>query len=267
MTMVLRRPWAICRVLVIGAMLLTLLPGLSYAAGASEKGAPADVAGSSEGDPVLSFEDEFADEFADEGPIISDPIEPFNRAMFWFNDRLYFYLLKPVARAYRTVPEGARTSIANFFRNIHSPVRALNALLQLRIKATVEEVWKFSVNSTVGVFGLFDVTKGTGIDGADKDFGQTLGYYGIGQGPYLVLPFLGPSSLRDGVGKVADGYVDPIYVATERTTDVILITGAETINTLSLDKDTYEGIKRDALDPYSFIKNAYGQMRENKVKH
>lgn len=248
--------------LIAGLALCMWMPVTAFAADAASS-----ASGASENTDPLSLDDEFGDEYADKGPIISDPLEPFNRAMFWFNDKMYFYLIKPVAKAYRVVPEGVRVAVSNFFDNIHAPVRAVNALLQLRFKAAAQEVWKFSINSTVGVLGFFNVTKGTGIEGADEDFGQTLGYYGVGQGPYLVLPFLGPSSFRDGVGMVAEGYVDPIYVETDRTTDVILIKGAETVNTLSLDKDTYEGIKRDSLDPYTFVKNAYGQLRENKVNH
>jgi len=240
-------------------MMIILVPDLSFAKEHGDSSATAAF------DP--DFEDEFGDEFADQGEIISDPLEPVNRAIFWFNDRLYFYLLKPVARGYRVVPEGVRSSIANFFTNIRAPVRVLNALLQLKGKEAVGELWHFSINTTVGILGFFNVTKDSGVKGADEDFGQTLGYYGVGQGPYLVLPFLGPSSLRDGTGLVADGYVDPVYSDIEHTSDVVLMKAAKVINALSLDKDTYEGIKRDALDPYTFIKNAYGQQRENKVKH
>jgi len=259
------------QVIILGVLMLTmLLPSLSFAADALGDGnmeaAPAEPETATAASE-LSFEDEFGDEYADQVEIISDPLEPVNRAMFWFNDRLYFYLLKPVARGYRVVPEDVRSGISNFFYNIRSPIRVVNALFQLRFKEAVGEVWHFSINTTVGVLGFFNVTKDSGVKRSDEDFGQTLGYYGLGQGAYLVLPFLGPSSLRDGVGLVADGYIDPVYGDTEHTSDVILIKTAEAINTLSLDKDTYEAIKRDSLDPYTFVKNAYGQMRENKVKH
>ncbi|MBN2428619.1 MAG: VacJ family lipoprotein [Deltaproteobacteria bacterium] len=209
---------------------------------------------------IGDFEDDpFAEESTDAK--IADPIESFNRASFWFNDKLYFYLLKPVARVYRVVPEQGRKSVSNFFSNLATPVRFANSLLQLKFTDAGRELGRLALNTTVGVGGLLDPAKSLGMDKKEEDFGQTLGRYGLGQGFYLVIPVLGPSSLRDGVGRVADSFLDPMtYVLAfpER----IGAKAFDTVNYISLDKDTYESIKKDALDPYLFIRNAYAQRRE-----
>jgi len=212
-------------------------------------------------------EDLFSDPFDEEWKevLIADPIEPVNRAVFWFNDKLYFYFLKPVARSYRIVPEQGRVSMGRFFSNLAAPVRFVNSLLQLRMKDAGGELGRFCLNSTVGLAGLLDPAKTLGIDKKEEDFGQTLGHYGVGQGFYLVLPFLGSSSLRDGLGDVVDRFFDPqTYLLT--TWERLGATGLEAVNFLSLDKETYESIKRDSLDPYLFIRNAYAQRREGMVK-
>lgn len=220
--------------------------------------------------PELDLEEDFLNEdFGDEDfedeITISDPIEPFNRAMFWVNDKLYFYILKPVARVVRVVPEPARESVSNFFANLATPVRLVNSLLQLKFNDATVEVARFVLNTTVGVGGLFDVARSEGFPAKNEDFGQTLGFYGLGPGFYIVWPLFGPSTLRDSVGFAADGFLDPVPYVVE---DFELYLGIEALdreNELSLDKDTYEGIKKDALDPYLFIRNAYIQNREGKI--
>jgi len=201
--------------------------------------------------------------------VISDPIEPFNRGMFWFNDKLYFYLLKPVARVYRVVPVPARESVSRAFSNLGTPVRFVNATLQLKLKKAGTELGRFVINSTLGILGLFDPARSMGLKKHDEDFGQTMGHYGAGTGFYLVLPVFGPSNLRDGLGKLVDNLVDPItspYYVKLKPEEEIGLKVYDQINALSLDKDTYEGIKRDALDPYLFVRNAYMQRRAAKVK-
>jgi phospholipid-binding lipoprotein MlaA len=189
--------------------------------------------------------------------------------MFWFNDKLYFYLLKPVARAYRVVPEPARESVSRAFSNLGTPVRFVNATLQLKFREAGTELGRFVLNSTIGIFGLFDPAQTMGLKKHEEDFGQTLGHYGAGPGFYLVIPILGPSNLRDGVGRVADILVDPItspYYLELKQLEEIGLRSYDQVNNLSLDKDTYEGIKRDALDPYLFVRNAYMQHRAAKVE-
>lgn len=201
--------------------------------------------------------------------VVWDPIEPFNRGVFWFNDKLYVHALKPVARGYRAVlPEPVRKSVGNFFHNLATPVRFVNALLQLKGRKASDELFKCIFNSTFGLAGLFDVGGGfpENVDG--EDFGQTLGHYGTSPGFYLVLPILGPSNARDTVGKVADSLTHPVpspYYLQMKPLEVAGVESYETVNGLSLDKDTYESIKKEALDPYLFMRNAYMQSRAARI--
>ncbi|WP_305042623.1 MlaA family lipoprotein [Geoalkalibacter sp.] len=208
----------------------------------------------------------FENEFDEDVVAVYDPIEPFNRAMFWFNDKLYFYLLKPVARAYRVVPEPARVSVGNFFSNVATPVRLANCLLQFRFPDAGRELGRFVVNTTWGVGGLFDPAhKRLGWHKKDEDLGQTLGYFGIPAGPYLVLPLFGPSNPRDAVGRIGDGVLDPWPYVLDETWEVIAVKTYDRVNWLSLDRDTYEAIKREQLDPYLFIRDAYAQRRDAMI--
>lgn len=217
-----------------------------------------------------AFNSDFDIDFDDLGgpdKLISDPFEPINRGVFWVNDKLYFYLFKPVAKGYRmVVPRPARVSVSNFFMNIATPVRAGNALLQLKFSNFGTETYRFVVNSTVGVAGLFDPAANiAGVRRVHGDFGQTLGVYGFGHGFYLVLPVVGPSSLRDGTGSFVDSFADPFRYTGLATEDLIMIRLFDSTNRLSLDRDTYEGIVRDSLDPYLFIRTAYAQRRLAQV--
>ncbi|MBD1401671.1 VacJ family lipoprotein [Pelovirga terrestris] len=217
-------------------------------------------------EPQKGLDSGFDADFDDwDAPIklIADPFEPINRGVFWVNDKLYFYLFKPLARGYGAiVPRPARVSVSNFFSNVATPVRVANALLQLNLTNVGTETYRFIVNSTIGVAGLFDpATSVAEVRRAPADFGQTLGKYGFGHGFYLVLPIVGPSSLRDGTGTFVDSYVGPVRYAGLATEDLLLVRVFESTNRLSLDRDTYEGIKRDALDPYLFIRSAYAQRR------
>ncbi len=218
-----------------------------------------------------SFDQEFADNFSetDNIPLISDPFEGLNRGIFWFNDKLYFYLLKPVARAYRVVPRPVRQSISDFFSNISSPVRIVNSGLQFKFGDAGRETTRFFVNTTIGLGGLIDAADKWGkLPKKDEDFGQTLGVYHIGQGPYLILPFLGPSSLRDASGSVVDAFLDPLTSDLNRNwslLDKAEFTAGLAVNYLSLDDDSYEKLKRDSLDPYLFMRDAYAQYRVAKV--
>jgi phospholipid-binding lipoprotein MlaA len=213
-------------------------------------------------DDLFMFDD--MDEF-----IVADPLEPINRGIFWFNDKLYFYLMKPVARGYRRViPESMRVSVQHFFNNLATPVRLINSGLQFRFRDAGNELLRFAVNTSLGIGGFFDPAKEHfNIRGKDEDTGQTLGHYGFGPGFYLVLPVLGPSNLRDGIGLLADSRMDLTSYAWEENQDYLGVKVLDAINELSLDKDTYEGIKQDALDPYLFVRDAYIQYRQNKVRN
>lgn len=212
-------------------------------------------------DPVE--EDPFAED--DLELQVYDPIEPVNRGIFWFNDKLYFYLFKPVAKGWRIVPEPARISVDNFFTNLATPVRLVNSLLQFKFAESGDEIFRFIINSTIGVAGLFDPASADGFPKREKDLGQTFGHYGAGSGPYLILPIFGPSNLRDGIGRIGDVFLDPLPYFL-RDGEVIAAKVLDGENELSLDKDTYEGIKKHEIDPYLFIRNAYEQSRDAKIK-
>ena len=197
---------------------------------------------------------------------LADPLEPANRAFFEFNDRLYFWVLKPVASTYKkALPEPLRGSIRNFFLNVATPIRMVNCLLQLDMKGVGTELFRLVVNSTMGVVGFGDAgSEVFGVERRRADFGETLGVYGLGPAFYIDWPFLGPSSARDSVGFAGDYFLDPlsylplVYGAGTR--------GYDRVNATSLTLGEYESLKRAALDPYIALRNAYYQYRQNQVE-
>jgi len=229
------------------------------------------LAGADATAPADSDADEYLPFMDDDDTVLEvyDPLEPINRGIFWFNDKMYFYVMKPLARGFRYVPEPWRVSLKNFFNNLQAPVTIVNATLQGKFADAGNELTRFATNTTLGIGGLFDPSKEHfGIRPKEEDTGQTLGYYGVGPGPYLVLPFLGPSNLRDGVGLLADTRLDLAYYIWgkgKNNYDYYGILAFKMINNLSLDKDTYEGIKKDALDPYLFVRDAYAQYRQSQI--
>jgi phospholipid-binding lipoprotein MlaA len=201
---------------------------------------------------------------------IADPLEPFNRAMYQFNDKLYFWVLKPLAQGYKAiVPEVARVGVSNFFTNIAFPVRFVNCLLQANIGGAARELGRFALNTLGGVGGLFDPASHPDVDLAkqDEDFGQTLGVYGVGQGFYINWPILGPSSPRDTLGMAGDFFLYPItYYYSDSWVVSGALRGVEKVNDVSLRIGDYESLKEAAIDPYVAIRDAYVQYRLNKVK-
>jgi len=217
--------------------------------------------------PIDNTDDDVDSLQEDKEPVrIADPLEPVNRAFFQFNDKLYFWLLKPVARGYAFVaPEDVRISVRNFFVNISAPVRIVNNLLQFKIKGAGSELLRFGVNSTMGILGLFDVAKNElGISMNDEDFGQTLGVWGLGPGIYINWPIIGPSSLRDSVGLAGDYFVEPLNYVNPLVTRIAVKAG-DRINSVSLSIGDYEEIKKDAIDPYNAVKDIYYQYRQSKI--
>jgi phospholipid-binding lipoprotein MlaA len=206
--------------------------------------------------------------FGEESPpvAVSDPIEPVNRGIFYVNDKLYRWVLKPVAKGYRyVVPEGARIAVRNFFSNLGTPIRAANTLLQGKIKATGTELARFTINSTIGFAGLFDPAKDWNLDRKDEDTGQTLGVYGLGHGMYVVLPILGPSSVRDAVGFVGDTFLDPLAYISPADAAI----GANAVRSetnLSFKIEDIDDLTGAAVDPYIAVRDAYIQSREKRVK-
>ena len=135
----------------------------------------------------------------------ADPLEPLNRGVYQFNEAVDNAIVKPVAQVYRAViPQFVRSSVSNFFANINDVIVALNNLLQGKFTAAYSDFGRIAINSTLGLGGLFDIASEAGIEKHEEDFGQTLGYWGIGNGPFLMLPVLGPSTVRDSVGRYVD---------------------------------------------------------------
>ena len=194
-----------------------------------------------------------------------DPLEPVNRAIYSFNDGVDNAILKPLAEGYRAVlPAFARTGVSNFFANINDVLIALNNLLQGKIVNAISDLGRVVVNTTVGVLGFMDIATEFGLEKHNEDFGQTLGYWGIGDGPYLVIPLLGPSNLRDTVGKVVDHRTDPLtYVESMRARNVLW--GTRMISQRADLLDTSKILETAALDPYEFLRDAYLQRRRNLV--
>jgi phospholipid-binding lipoprotein MlaA len=196
-----------------------------------------------------------------------DPWEPFNEKTFWFNRKYDQYLLKPVATAYhKVVPDAVQTSLKNALTNVGVVRRLVNNVLQLNFPGVGREVSRFVINSTLGVAGFFDPAKAWfGIEKSDRDTGQTLGVWGMGNGPYLVLPFLPPLTVRDGIGFVVDVALDPvIYFAPFAATAGR--TGATVVNDRSMNLELFENVEETTLDLYSAVRNGYLQRRAKVVR-
>lgn len=210
--------------------------------------------------------DEFEEEYKGKSIQVADPLAPWNRLMFHVNDKLYFWFLKPLARGYTFIFPGViRTGVKNFFRNIFTPIRFTNSLLQGRSTAAGHEFASFIFNSTWGVLGFGEpAQKKLKIPLSDEDFGQTFGAYGIGNGFYIVWPVIGPSTLRDSVGLVGDRFLNPIsYV--DPTSLAIGIWFYDRLNETSFRIGEYEAIKEAAIEPYEAIRDGYIQFRKAKV--
>jgi len=223
-----------------------------------------------EDDDFLDEEDEDLGGLnGEEAPAVADPLEGFNRLMFKVNDKLYFWILRPAALGYsRIMPEPGRVAVKRFFANVFTPVRLANNILQFKFKYAAVEVARFVINTTVGVAGFMDPAKSRwNLAMHEEDFGQTLGFYGMGPGIYLNLPVFGPSNIRDTIGMVADIFLSPTaYILPNDREIVVGIDAYKRVNEASLNIGLYEGIKRDALDPYIFIRNAYQQHRVSEIK-
>lgn len=193
-----------------------------------------------------------------------DPWERFNRASYKFNDSLDRAVAKPVAKAYKKVtPRVVRTGISNFISNLGSITVIVNDVLQGKMKQAGRDSGRFLLNSTLGLAGILDPASAAGIERGDEDFGQTLGKWGVKSGPYLMLPFLGPSTVRDTAGRIPDQFTNPLNYVNEweyrygvRALDILELRAG----LLDLDAQIAE-----SHDPYAFIRNAWLQRREFKV--
>ena len=231
------------------------------------------------------FDDEFEDEFGAAEKEVFDPLSGYNRVMTDFNDSLYVWVLDPVARGYRWVlPYAARRGVKNFFHNLLFPLRFVNNALQLKIKNAGEEFLRFSINSTIGILGFWDPAKEWfDLEAHEEDFGQTLGYYGVGGGFHVVLPFLGPSNVRDMLSLYPDMQMDPVnYVenrpynfpkqegeyqgVSKQTLQEVDLTLLKIINRESLRIGQYANLKKDAIELYPFLRDVYEQNRAKLIK-
>ncbi len=206
---------------------------------------------------------------------VNDPLYGWNRFWFTFND--YFYTgIRPVVQGYRyVVPEFARTGMKNVYDNFTFPVRFLNALLQLNLTKAAREFGRFMINSTFGVGGFFDLAKSDpNLQPGNEDFGQTLGYYGMGEGFYIVWPLLGPSSARDSVGLAGDIAANPLtwifglwdYKGQDQTWYLsYAVSAGNRFNRLPEYLDDYESMKKSALEPYVSMRDFYIQYRRGRI--
>lgn len=195
----------------------------------------------------------------------NDPLETMNRGIFKFNEKADEYVLEPVAKGYQYVtPASVDRGITRFFSNLDDVVVFVNDILQLKFKQAASDGGRFVVNTTVGLLGFLDFATDWGMPKHNEDFGQTMGFYGVGTGPYIVLPILGPSNLRDTAGLFADAVVDPIYQIDEHRTKwaVVALKGIDTRADLI---DLKKVVDDAALDPYEFMRSLHFQRREYLV--
>lgn len=203
------------------------------------------------------------------GEVISDPFEGGNRVMMSINEGIDKAVLEPVARGYRYVaPKPVRTSVRNFLRNLKSPIVMGNQLLQGDLEGFANATGRLVINTLLGVGGLFDVADMGGIPYESEDFGQTLAVWGVGNGPYMVIPLLGPSTVRDGTGMLVDAFADPVRIYMfNHDLEWLHYTrvGVGIIDTREEYLDIIDDLRRNSFDYYAAIRSAYYQRRQALV--
>lgn len=226
-------------------------------------------------DKAAKGDDGEVDEYATASDI-SDPLEKLNRGTFWVNDQLYTFLLRPISKGYELIlPRPVRKGIDNAFENVKYPVRVVNCTLQGKFKRAGQETGKFVVNTVGGVGGIFRPAESIPAlaNLPEEDTAQTFGQWGIPNGPYLVLPLLGPSSVRDAVGLVGDYALNPVnwpylywYGSRSKHDWVIVPPLSNTLRSTPGQIDRYDTITKDAVDPYLSARSAYSQNRAEAIK-
>jgi phospholipid-binding lipoprotein MlaA len=196
-----------------------------------------------------------------------DPLEGLNRGIYKFNDVTDKAIFKPVAGAYKAIaPSPIQTGISNFFANLRTFMTAINEVLQFKFHEAGQSAGRFAVNTTIGIGGLFDVASKQGIPQYKEDFGQTLGHWGVGNGAYVVIPFLGPSTLRDGIGDFAESAtINPIFWLNHNVALRNTLIGTLYVSTRASYLPGSDLLDEAALDPYTFMRDAYLQRRENQI--
>jgi phospholipid-binding lipoprotein MlaA len=239
---------------------------------------PPDIQSDEPFDPFATADEGAGEEY--------DPWEPMNTSIFEFNRQMDRFVLKPVATGYNFVtPDLVQIGISNFFYNIHFAPRFLNNIFQGKVKGAGIELGRFLINSTVGIAGFFDVAKKIDLVTPEEDLGQTLGFYGVKPGPYLVVPFLPPFTVRDFVGYVGDIFLNPInwlvvpiievedvpsvIAHKNRATTGIIQTGSrvfEIVNERSRNLEKFQGVEEATLDLYTAVRNGYLQKRAQAIR-
>ncbi len=208
------------------------------------------------------------DPFAEEEIEIAEMPDPFerwyNRPVYVFNDNFYEYLMRPVAQTYRDmIAEDFRIMIRNLFSTVTFPARLVSSLLQFKFDKAGRVIGRVLINCTLGFVCMVDVANEEyGIELVDEDFGQVLGFYGIPSGPYLILPFLGPSSIRDGIGRAADALMNPLFWVVPDFITAAGLTAGFMVNETSFFIEDIKALKEGAIDPYISFRNFYNQRRE-----
>jgi phospholipid-binding lipoprotein MlaA len=200
----------------------------------------------------------------------SDPWEGFNRDMFAVHESVDQAVLEPVARGYRAItPRPLRRGVLNFLRNLRAPVIFVNDVLQGEVRRAGTTAVLFGVNTTIGIAGVFDPATSMGLERHDEDFGQTLAVWGVDSGPYIFVPVLGPTTVRDGAGRLVDIALDPLTWAEFDDVDKVRVgrTVLAGVATRELVLETVDDIRRDSLDPYVTIRTSYGLLRESAIQN
>ena len=217
-------------------------------------------------DQVNTAPDDFdTSKFEDE---IYDPIEPINRAIFSFNNVADKVILEPVAKGYKKLPSPLQSGINNFLSNLRAPLVVVNQLLQGQGENAIESTGRFLVNSTVGVFGIFDVADNMGLEEKEEDFGQTLATWGVGDGFYIVLPLFGPSNVRDTTGMIMTMMTDPInaYAVSEGEAWIVpMRTAANAVDQRSKIIDEVNALRDNSIDYYAAVRSSYYQNRKAAI--
>ena len=220
----------------------------------------------SESDQVKTQPDDFETSKVEDE--IYDPFEPVNRAIFSFNNVADRVVLEPVAKGYKKLPSPIQSGISNFLSNLRAPLVVVNQLLQGQGENAIQSSGRFIINSTVGLFGIFDVAEKIGIEEKEEDFGQTLATWGVGDGFYIVLPLFGPSNMRDTSGMLITMVTDPInaYAVSEGEAWLVpMRTAANAVDQRSKIIDEVNALRDNSVDYYAAVRSSYYQNRKAAI--
>lgn len=193
---------------------------------------------------------------------VNDPFEELNRKTYEFNEKLDSKILKPTAQAYSKLPPPVKKGVTNFFNNLEEVDTSVNQLLQGKPKKSINDITRFVINSTIGIAGLFDVATKMGLERHEEDFGQTLAVWGVGEGPYIMLPVLGPSTLRDTLSRPVSSFLSVTFHMTETDVNIAL----KSVDALETRERLLEVESLISGDRYSFVKDAYNQSVDYEIK-